>query len=108
MVLEKLFTLKISFNRTIKNFQNGSVYTKHLYVQICVQILCRILIFNGLNGHFKITATTQYITRIKNSTNKEKSESNHMPTFLNDSAGQRGLPGMSIPHPAAIGKKILA
>ena len=28
------------------------------------------LIFKGLNGEFKIAATTQYITRIKDSTNK--------------------------------------
>ena len=28
------------------------------------------LIFNGLNGEFKIAAATQYITRIKDSTNK--------------------------------------
>ena len=27
------------------------------------------LIFKGLNGHFKIAAATQYITRIKDSTN---------------------------------------
>ena len=28
------------------------------------------LIFKGLNGEFKIAAATQYITRIKDSTNK--------------------------------------
>ena len=31
---------------------------------------CKNLIFKGLNGRFKITATTQCITRIKDSTNE--------------------------------------
>ena len=60
---------KIYPNKNIKDFQNGNVCTIHLNVQICVQILCRILIFKGLNGQFKIAATTQYIMRIKDSTN---------------------------------------
>ena len=30
------------------------------------------LIFKGLNGQFKIVAATQYITRIKDSTNNDK------------------------------------
>ena len=30
------------------------------------------LIFKGLNGHFKIAAATQYITRIKDSTNNNR------------------------------------
>ena len=29
------------------------------------------LVFKGLNGQFKIVATTQYITRIKDSTKKD-------------------------------------
>ena len=32
------------------------------------------LIFKGLNGQFKIVAATQYITRIKDSTNKKRTE----------------------------------
>ena len=30
------------------------------------------LVFKGLNGQFKIVAATQYITRIKDSTNKRE------------------------------------
>ena len=47
------------------------MYTIHLNVQTCVQILCRILTFKGLNRQFKIAATSQYIIRIKDSTKNQ-------------------------------------
>ena len=53
---------KIYLTKNIKNSQNGSVHTIHLNVQIRAKIVCRILIFKGLNGQFKIAATAQYIT----------------------------------------------
>ena len=53
--------------------QNGRVYTIYLNVLKCVQIVCRILIFKGLNSQFKIAATTQYITQMKDLTKNRMS-----------------------------------
>ena len=42
------------------------------------------LIFKGLNGQFKIVAANQYITRIKDSTNKIRNDKNIMGIMVND------------------------
>ena len=62
---QAFYFIKYILIKNIQKIQNGRVYTVHLNVQICVYILCRILIFKGLNSQFKIAATTKYITRIK-------------------------------------------
>ena len=42
------------------------------------------LIFKGLNSQFKIVAATQYITRIKDSTNKHSDECIYLPPYKLD------------------------
>ena len=40
-----VYFIKYTFVKTSNQKQNDRVYTMHLYVQISVQMLCRILIF---------------------------------------------------------------
>ena len=70
---QAFYFIKYTLIKTLKEIKMAEyILYIHLNVQICVQILCRILIFKGINGQFKIAATTQYITRIKDLTNKTK------------------------------------
>ena len=58
---QAFYFIKYTLIKTLKN-QKGRESTIQLNVPKCVQMLCRIFIFKGLNSQFKITATTQYIT----------------------------------------------